>query len=44
MFEQYLKSVGVVSAGVFHKQVSNYIFPSETTEVRNGDMSVARKS
>jgi TonB-dependent receptor len=36
MGERYLSSVGVLSAGVFHKRLSSYIVPTTYTEVRDG--------
>ncbi len=37
MAEHYLQSVGVVSAGVFYKRLSNIIFPFTFSEDRDGD-------
>jgi TonB-dependent receptor len=37
MFEHYLKTIGIVSAGLFHKQINDYIYPQETTMVSGGD-------
>jgi TonB-dependent receptor len=35
--ERYFQSVGVASAGVFYKRLSDYIFPFSFEEVRSGD-------
>lgn len=37
MYERYLQSVGLFSAGVFWKSLEDYIYPLRTTEERNGD-------
>jgi TonB-dependent receptor len=37
MFEHYFRSVGIVSAGFFAKQLTDYIYPFESTDVRGGD-------
>jgi TonB-dependent receptor len=37
MAEHYLQSVGVLSAGVFYKRLSNIIFPFTFSEDRDGD-------
>jgi TonB-dependent receptor len=37
MFEHYLQSVGILSAGVFYKSLRDYIFPFTFEEVRNGE-------
>jgi TonB-dependent receptor len=37
LFEHYLKTIGIVSAGVFHKQLADYIYPQESSLVSNGD-------
>ena len=36
MVEHYLDSVGVLSAGVFYKDLTDYIFPLTTRELRDG--------
>jgi TonB-dependent receptor len=36
MFERYLSSVGVVSAGVFHKRLTDYIYDFSFEEARRG--------
>lgn len=37
MAERYFQSVGVASVGVFYKRLSNYIFPFQFDELRNGE-------
>ena len=37
MFEHYLKSVGVLSAGVFYKKLHDYIYVFTSTEVINNE-------
>lgn len=37
MAEHYLPSVGVVSAGLFHKDLTAFIFPATFEELRGGD-------
>lgn len=37
MYERFFTTVGVVSAGVFYKDLTDYIFVSTFDEIRNGD-------
>lgn len=37
MYERYLRSVGVLSAGVFHKQLQDYIYSFVTRPTINGE-------
>jgi TonB-dependent receptor len=37
MAERYFRSVGIISGGLFAKQLTDYIYPFETTDVIDGD-------
>jgi len=36
MAEHYFKSIGVISAGVFHKEIEDFIFPLQFTDAATG--------
>src|SRR5262249_15054620 len=44
MFERYLKSVGILSAGVFHKQLRDYIYVFRSTETINNELFTVTQS